>query len=167
MTQLADDVRTLVDFHYWARDRMLVAVRALAVELYERALGGSFPSVKDTLGHLYMAEWAWNERWHGRSPAGPPPAFASLAALEVAWTDLEPVVRGFVAGLDEASVARVVEYRLLAGTPGSATIGQMVQHMVNHATYHRGQVTTLLRQLGAAPPEGTDLITYVQLARSR
>ena len=41
-----------------------------------------------------------------------------------------------------------------------SVLWHMLQHVVNHATYHRGQVTTLLRQLGAAPPKSMDLIAY-------
>jgi uncharacterized damage-inducible protein DinB len=43
---------------------------------------------------------------------------------------------------------------------GASPLWQMLQHVVNHATYHRGQVTTLLRQLGATPPKSQDLIAF-------
>jgi uncharacterized damage-inducible protein DinB len=46
------------------------------------------------------------------------------------------------------------------GEARASVFWQMVQHVVNHASYHRGQVTTMLRQLGAAPPQSMDLITY-------
>jgi uncharacterized damage-inducible protein DinB len=49
---------------------------------------------------------------------------------------------------------------LLSGAAGKSVFWHMAQHVVNHATYHRGQVTTLLRQLGAPPPASMDLITY-------
>jgi len=68
-----------------------------------------------------------------------------------------------VASRDEAGLSAVIEYRLLNGTPGATPFWQMLQHVVNHASYHRGQVTTLLRQLGATPPESVDLITYYRL----
>jgi uncharacterized damage-inducible protein DinB len=46
------------------------------------------------------------------------------------------------------------------GSQGSSPIGQMVQHVVNHGSYHRGQLTTMFRQLGATPAKSTDLIGY-------
>ena len=49
---------------------------------------------------------------------------------------------------------------MLDGSPGSAPFWQMVQHVVNHGSYHRGQLTTMLRQLGAAPAKSMDLIGY-------
>ena len=67
-----DDLRVLVDYHYWARDRLLQAVDALTPEQFTRDMGNSFRSIRDTLVHLYFAEWVWHMRWHGTSPVGPP-----------------------------------------------------------------------------------------------
>jgi uncharacterized damage-inducible protein DinB len=60
-------------------------------------------------------------------------------------------------------VARVFEYKLMSGASGSSRFAEMLTHVVNHGSYHRGQVTTLLRQLGAAPPKSTDMITFYRL----
>jgi uncharacterized damage-inducible protein DinB len=157
-----NDLRTLLDYHYWARDRLLDAVEPLAADLLARDLGSSFPSIRDTIAHMYAAEWAWYSRWQGESPAGPLPLdpFPDVPAIRRAWTALEARVRRFVAELGEDGVGRVFEYRLLSGQPGASAFWQMLQHVVNHASYHRGQVTTMLRQLGAAPPKSTDLIAF-------
>ena len=58
-------------------------------------------------------------------------------------------------------VARVFEYKLLSGQAGASPFWQMLQHVVNHASYHRGQVTTMLRQLGAAPAKPMDMIALL------
>jgi uncharacterized damage-inducible protein DinB len=68
-------------------------------------------------------------------------------------------VRAYVDQLGP-DVDRALDYTLLNGQSGSSTVGQMVQHVVNHASYHRGQITTMLRQLGAAPPKSLDMIGY-------
>ena len=60
------DLRTLVDYHYWARDRLLDAIEPLSVEQLNRDLGSSFTSIRETVVHIYAAEWAWHERWQGR-----------------------------------------------------------------------------------------------------
>ena len=62
-------------------------------------------------------------------------------------------VRAFVDGLGEAGVSRVFEYKLLSGASGASPFSEMLTHVVNHGSYHRGQVTTLLRQLGARAAE--------------
>ena len=156
------DVRLLVDYNYWARDRMLEAVGRLGVEQYTRDLGNSFRSVRDTLVHLYSAEWVWHSRWIGQSPTAmiSMDAFADLHALRAAWADMEAKIRAFVDGIGEDGLIRVYEYTLMNGTPASTVFWQMLQHVVNHGTYHRGQVTTMLRQLGAAPPKSLDLIAF-------
>ena len=89
--------------------------------------------------------------------------FPDVPAVEAAWLVVEDQVRRFIAGLGEEGLGRAIDYRLLSGQPGRSTFGQMLQHLVNHGSYHRGQITTMLRQLGAAPPESLDLITYYRL----
>jgi uncharacterized damage-inducible protein DinB len=64
-------------------------------------------------------------------------------------------------------MAQVIEYRSLAGQPAASVLWHMLQHMVNHATYHRGQVTTMLRQLEAVPPKSMDLITFYREVDAR
>ena len=157
-----EDVRTLVDYHYWARDRMLDAVAALTPDQLTRDLGNSFRSVRDTLTHIYAAEWAWCSRWNGHSPTAllAPDTFPDVATLKRTWTDLESDVRAVVDRMGVAGLDAVVAYKMINGDARASVFWQMVQHVVNHASYHRGQVTTMLRQLGAPPPQSTDLITF-------
>jgi len=69
-----EDVRTLYDYNAWANSRALEACSALTPEQFTRDLGSSFRSLRDTLAHIYGAEWVWLERWHGRTPTGLPSA---------------------------------------------------------------------------------------------
>ena len=156
------DLETLLDYHYWARDRMLAALESLPQDQYTRDMGSSFRSVRDTVVHIYAAEWIWYRRWRGESPSSLLPAgqFPDLAAVRDAWRLMETQVRAHLAELDEAGIQGVTEYRLINGQSGASPFWQMLQHVVNHATYHRGQVTTMLRQLGAAPPKSLDLIVF-------
>jgi uncharacterized damage-inducible protein DinB len=156
------DLQTLVDYHYWARDRLLEAIEPLSAEQWRRDLGSSFKSIHETVAHIYAAEWAWHQRWQGNSPTALFPAekLPDVASVRGAWSELEANVRAFLAGLGEAGITRVFEYRLLNGSEGSSPFWQMLQHVVNHASYHRGQVTTMLRQLGAQPGKSMDLIAY-------
>jgi uncharacterized damage-inducible protein DinB len=57
-------------------------------------------------------------------------------------------------------VNRVLSYQTFSFGPASTPIGHIIQHVVNHGTHHRGQVVTMLRQLGATPPKGMDLVLY-------
>ena len=157
-----DILVTLFDYHYWARDRMLDALAALPPEQFTRSLGSSFASVRDTAVHIYSAEWVWHSRWHGVSPVEPLAfeRYPDVPSLAADWRDLEHRMRQMLTDMPDADLEREVDYRLINGTPGRSVFWHMAQHVVNHATYHRGQVTTMLRQLEAAPPASTDLIAY-------
>jgi uncharacterized damage-inducible protein DinB len=155
-------LRTLLDYHFWARDRMLAAAEALTPEQFTRDMGSSFRSVRDTLVHIYSAEWAWCSRWQGTSPAAhlPPEQFPDVGSLRQAWTEQETKMRAVLEELGEPGIEKVIEYKLLNGTAGASVFWHMLQHVVNHASYHRGQVTTMLRQLGAPPAKGMDMIAF-------
>jgi len=159
------DLQTLVDYHYWARDRLLAALEPLTAEQYARDLGNSFRSIRETVTHIYAAEWAWYQRWKGESPTALLPAdrFPDLAALRAEWSEQERKLRAYVNGLGDGGVSRIVEYKLLSGQAGASPVSQMVQHVVNHASYHRGQITTMLRQIGAEPAKPMDLIAYYRV----
>jgi uncharacterized damage-inducible protein DinB len=163
-----EELRLLFDYHYWARDRILNAVEPLSPDQVTRDMGNSFRSVRDTLAHIYAADWAWYSRWIGHSPTALLPAdmFPDIAAIRAAWIELERNVRALLADLDDQGVNRVHEYRLLSGQPGATVFWQMAQHVVNHATYHRGQVTTMLRQLGVEPAKAMDLIAFYRERQS-
>jgi uncharacterized damage-inducible protein DinB len=156
------DLRTLLDYHYWARDRMFEALEPLTREQVDRDMGSSFKSVRDTVTHLYAADWVWYSRWQGTSPTAllPTDTFADLAAVRVAWADMEAKVRALVEELGESGVSRVFEFKMMSGQAGAAPFWQMLLHVVNHASYHRGQVTTMLRQLGAQPATSLDMIAF-------
>ena len=156
------DLETLLDYHYWARDRVLEAAATLTPEQFTRDQGSSFKSVRDTLVHTYAAEWAWHSRWRGVSPAALllPDDFPDVETIRSRWLELEKHVRSFLAELGEPGITRVIEFKLLNGQPGSSVFWQMLQHVVNHASYHRGQVTTMLRQLGASPAKSMDMIRF-------
>ena len=155
-------LQTLLDYHYWARDRVLEAAERLTSEQFTRDLGNSFPSVRDTLVHLFSADWVWCARWEGEPPQMmlDPATFPDVASIRVVWTEHEHKVRAILARLGETGISGAIEYRGLNGMVQAQPFWHMLQHLVNHGSYHRGQVTTLLRQLGAAPPKSVDLIAF-------
>lgn len=156
-----EDIRNLYDYNSWANHRILDACAALSGEQFTRDLGSSFRSVRDTLTHILGAEWVWLERWHGRLPSGLPPGseFSDLEALRNRWAGIERDLHDYVASLTAEDLTRNIQVKTFAGQVFSQPHWQMLQHLVNHGTYHRGQVTTLLRQLGAKPVS-TDLIGF-------
>jgi uncharacterized damage-inducible protein DinB len=156
-----EDFRRLYDYNSWANHRTLEACAALNDEQFTRDLHSSFRSVRDTLAHILLVEWLWLERWEGRSPDKFPPAtdFPTLESARRRWAEVERNLLDYVAALKPEDIDRVIAHKTTAGAPQSAPLSQMLQHLVNHGTYHRGQVATMLRQLDAKPI-GTDLIVF-------
>jgi len=146
-----EEMRLLYEYNSWANHRLLDACAALTPEQFTRDLHSSFPSVRDTLAHIMGAEWIWYERFHGRFPATPPPAtqFPALADLRAHWSPVQANLLLFVNGLTPADLARVHEFPNLKGDRQPLPLWQALQHLVNHGSYHRGQVTAFLRQLDA------------------
>src|SRR5438067_5676424 len=110
-----DDLKTLLDYHYWARDSALDAATHLTSEQFMRDLGSSFKSVRDTLAHLYSAEWAWYQRWHGTSPTSQLPfeQFPDVSSVRTAWAAHETSMRAFLDSLDEHSKETTIHYKTL------------------------------------------------------
>ena len=154
-------LRVLFQYNQWADRRLVDACSALTNEQLTRDLGSSFRSVRDTLVHLYGAEWVWNERIEGRSPtslvAGA--GFPDLASVRVKLEEMDSYFLDYVTRLTPQDLERVIHYKSFAGEEFSNPIWQTLHQLSNHATYHRGQVVTLLRQLGAKPVT-TDLIAF-------
>ncbi len=151
--------RELFAYNYWARDRQLESCATLTHEQFLRPLGSSFSSVRDTLVHLMGVEWAWLERWHGRTPHALPAEddFPTLASIVERWKAIEPLMREYLAGLKDEILVQSFTYTNFRGQTWAYPLWRSLLHVVNHQTYHRGQVTTLLRQLGIRP-EPVDLL---------
>ena len=156
-----EEVRLLYEYNAWANRRSLSAAAALTPEQFTKPMSSSFSSVRDTLAHIFGAEWLWLERFQGRSPSSLPDTsqYADVATLGERWGEFEPRLLNFVRGLTQSDLDRVMEYKTLKYGVYSNPLWQSMQHLVNHGSYHRGQVTTLLRQQGA-PAILTDLMHF-------
>jgi uncharacterized damage-inducible protein DinB len=162
------DIKHLFDYTEWANDLAFNAAAALSDEDLRRDVGISHGSIFGTLLHMAGAEWIWLERWHGRSPAlaeawsvWKTEACADLATLDERWRDVIDRRAHFISGLDEATLQAELPFKLLSGDASSMRLVDQMQHVVNHATLHRGQVVGMIRQLGIAPPS-TDLLFYLR-----
>jgi len=157
------EVRVFFGYNRWANRLLLQAVSELPTEVFDRDLRGSFASIKGTLRHLQWGERAWLRFWNEGS-TGPdlsPTDLPDLPSLEAGWTKLERD--------QDLFVRELTEERLRAPCPveeNSYTLGELIQHSLNHSTHHRGQVVLMLRQLGRTPP-GTGFRQYLTASRSK
>ena len=156
-----DEIRTLYAYNRWANHRLLGASRPLSPSAFTRDLGTSYGSLRGTLVHTLWAEWIWLQRWRGVSPRQvfAQEEFPDVGAIESRWDEVERNRQDFIAGLTEDRLLAGMSYENLQGQRWEYSLVHTMQHVVNHSSYHRGQVVTLLRQLGQAPPS-TDFLVF-------
>ena len=161
-----DHIKALYEHNSWANARMLDAVSKLTLEEFTEDLRNSFRSVRDTLVHLMSAEWIWLRRWKGTSPPAmlAPAGFSTISSIKMRWAEIEHEQEEFLSNLTEQSLEVVIGYVNTRGEPFRYPLWQMIIHVVNHSTYHRGQITTMLRQLGAEPVATDFLLFYDSMA---
>jgi uncharacterized damage-inducible protein DinB len=154
-------IRRLYAYNEWANARYFAAARALSNEALGRPITSSFSSIRDTLGHIVGAEWIWLRRWLGESPTAQPSwtTGATLDELRREMDAVEAARHRFLDGVDATRLTKAVSFRFLSGRAAEASLVTLLVHVVNHSTYHRGQLATLLRQVGATPPS-TDLLLF-------
>ncbi|MGH9873537.1 MAG: DinB family protein [Pyrinomonadaceae bacterium] len=161
------DIRHLFDYTEWANDLARNAAAGLADDDLRRDFKISHGSIFGTLLHMAGAEWIWLERWHGTSPGKEgwsrwtADSCADLATLEQRWRDVTDRRADLIGKLDEERMSAQLSFTLLNGDSSSMPLVDQMQHVVNHATLHRGQVVGMIRQLGIAPP-ATDLLFYLR-----
>lgn len=162
------DIRRLFDYTEWANDLAIDAAAQLSDEHLQRDFNISHRSIFGTLVHTAGADWIWWERWNGRSPRKEEAwslwstqSCPDIATLRERWHNLCQERAQFVSELDEERLGRELAFKLLSGDPSSMPLVDQMQHVANHATYHRGQVVGMIRQLGLEPPS-TDLIFYLR-----
>lgn len=137
----------------WASRRLLDAAMQLSPEQREREMNVSHKGVLETLNHIHWADRVWLSRVLGEPmerPEGP---------VEVEWPRVLERWEAWSDSPAAEDLERVIAYRDMKGNPWESPLWQIVLHLVNHATLHRGQVMAMMRQLGVAPPP-TDLIFY-------
>lgn len=155
------DIRELFDYNRWANHRALAASGKLEGDAFTRPMGSSFSSLRDTLAHILGAEWIWLERWLGRFPTALLDAadFPTVQSLASRWEIVERDHTRFFQALTPQDVEKNLAYLNRSGQRFSYPLWRQMVHVVNHSSYHRGQVTTLLRQLGAEAID-TDFLVY-------
>ena len=154
------DLIHIFEYDQWATNTVLDAVSQLDTNELHKDLGTSFQSVHGTLVHIYGAQLVWLSRWKG-APAGlaDKAQIPTTAELHSRWQRLYTELRDYIRPLTDEQLRSNFAYKDLTGKEWSHPLYQQIEHLAFHSMYHRGQVVTLLRQLGRTPPH-TDLIVY-------
>ena len=156
-----EDLSRLLRYTVWANHRAMRVAATLTVDDFKRDLGGSHGGVRGTLAHMLWTELVWLERLKGlpTPPRTDESEFADIVALRDRWSVLEQHREAWLDALPDTAVTGPVRYKTTEGIACENPLWQLVQHMANHSTYHRGQLTSFYRQLGARPVS-TDMIAW-------
>jgi uncharacterized damage-inducible protein DinB len=155
------EARLHLRYSAWASRRLVEAVRAVPDADFEKPVGISHSSLQGTLAHILWADWLWFTRVV--EPMEQPGR--TRDALEMVWREVQDKWVAWAERASDAELNRVVEYKsILDGQMARTPAWQIVLHVVNHATLHRGQVMGMLRQIGVAPPPTDLMFFYRELA---
>jgi uncharacterized damage-inducible protein DinB len=146
------DIKQLVAFNQWANQIFFDALKQFPAEQYGRDLQSSHGGIHGTLAHLVGAEQGWLSRWRQQpGTATNVRQLISLTDLRAYWESVCTEMTQFLDSLDDQKLQDTLTTQSMSGLV-TVTYWQMIQHVVDHSSYHRGQIVTMLCQLGVTPP---------------
>jgi uncharacterized damage-inducible protein DinB len=160
-----DHLRMLMRYKAWANELVFAAAAKLPPQELTAPRKIVFGSMLRTLNHVYAMDEVWRAHLEGR-PHGystrNPEACPSLADLREVQHAMDAWFVGYADSLTKATSEEMVSFRFIGGGPGSMTRRDILLHVANHGTYHRGNVAAMMYQAGVAPPT-TDLPVFLKL----
>ncbi|MGE0816573.1 MAG: DinB family protein [Vicinamibacterales bacterium] len=159
MSVPVETLRTHLRYAAWASARIVDAAAMLTPEELTRDFKSADKHVLGTLTHVYAADRVWLGRIEGAPPGVfvDPAVDMHLAVLQQEWPALMDRWLSWVATVEDP--ARDLEYHDLRGNTHRTPLWQIVLHVVNHGTHHRGQAAAMIRAMGHTPPP-LDLIRF-------
>ena len=160
----AEAARMLARYNHWANKLIFDAVAKLPQGEATKARQSIFKNMVHTLNHNYVIDLIWQAHLEGRehgftarnTPGHPP--------LDELWRKQQAIDDWYIAWSDqlsEAALGEKVHFTLVGGNKGVMTRAEILLHVINHTTYHRGFVGDLICQVPAQPPT-TDLPVYLR-----
>lgn len=157
-----ETAKSLARYKSWADNLTLSAVAALPPGEAARERPTLFKSIIGTLNHSYVVDLIWQAHLEGREHGFTARNVVPHPELE-ALTQAQRLANAWLLAWSEAqsaeSLREAVVFRMVSGQQGTMTRGDILLHIVNHATYHRGWVSDLFFQIPAKPPT-TDWNVY-------
>lgn len=161
-------LRQLCAYNRWANDRMAGYLREAGEAVADEHQDSSFPTIRKTLYHIWDAQVIWYKRLTGE-PISSWPSHHFNGTLNDALNALKENSDAFVRyaeQLAENAGETMIEYHALDGTAFHNTIEEIIMHVMNHGTYHRGQLITMLRNQGFTAVGSTDMIRFYRELKS-
>lgn len=152
-------------YNRWVNVRLYDMAAALPDELYRKPTGVYFKSLHGTLNHILTADRIWMRRLQGKGEH-PDKLNATihddLPSLRAARVTEDQRIVDFIDSLDDADFDKPWDYQTLNGTPQRHRVREILGHLFNHQTHHRGQAHAALTSLGVSEPAGLDLLIMLR-----
>ena len=158
------DARTLTRYNAWANDVFFKAVAALPEGEAVKPQKSIFGNMVHTLYHNYVIDRIFQAHLEGRDHGYTARNTADHPPLAELWRAQQEVDRWYIQWSDAASESSLderVSFAFVGGGEGQMSRREMLQHLVNHTTYHRGFVAQMIYEVPARPPT-TDLTVYLR-----
>lgn len=157
-------LKQLAAYNVWANQRITDVILLLPEEKQKAEIASSFNSIHTTILHIWDAESIWWQRMklHERFVRPSDNPKGSTRDVINGLLSQSKLWEGWVSNASELSLDHVFQYYNNKKEPVKMPIYQMVLHVFNHSTYHRGQLITMLRQLGVEKLPGTDFVLWVR-----
>jgi uncharacterized damage-inducible protein DinB len=158
------NLRMLMRYAAWADDRIFEAVATLPEGEATLARPAVFGNIVHTLNHGYVIDRIWQAHLEGRPHGFTARNTRTHPPLEALWVQQREIDAWYVEYADrlsEPAVDEVVRFTFVGGGDGAMTRGDILMHVVNHKTYHRGHVADMMCQVPARSP-ATDLPVFLR-----
>src|SRR5262245_32845651 len=150
MTVTKEHLQAMFDFVCWADNQMLAAARSVGDDGYYKEQGISIGSIHKLLVHSMAAQWIWLSRWRGESPTRieTHEDYPTRDSVLLRWPLVHSAITDFLGTQSQKALARDVQYRNMRGELFSVPLGELMLHVIDHSTYHRGQLNTMIKHAG-------------------
>jgi uncharacterized damage-inducible protein DinB len=162
MNSMPEYLKTLTDYNYWANKKIISFVLDAGADAVNLKQVSSFDTIKKTVYHIWDAESIWLDRLHHQTPNSWPSKSFDGDFIEACakMTETSMQLKDFVESMSLEDTEAGIHYKNIQKEPFSNTMQEVITHVVNHGTFHRGQLVTMLRVAGYTHLQSTDLITY-------
>lgn len=160
---LSTMMRRYVAYNHWANQQMAEWLSLASEEDLIREIESSYSTIKETIFHIWGAEYLWLQVVKGEDYSNSPVKDFKGSKEELFEGWLKASQR-FSDHVKTMSLEDLQEQRPRSNGEGYTLIADMIHHCMNHSTYHRGQLITMGRQAGLTDAPRTDFIYYVGLS---